>query len=86
MSSFTFTPSKAGRYNVTSTFKGDNIYKSTSANSTLTAILSPIQLSIDSVTGEHGEKINLTAKLTNSDDNVSLSDRTVSFKVDGDFV
>ena len=81
-----FTPSKAGKYNVYSAFKGDNIYRFADANSTITAIVSSVSLNVDPITAEYREKINLIAKLTGSDDNTSLSGRTVDFKVDGDFV
>lgn len=86
IASVSYTPSKAGKYDVTSTFNGDNIYKFVSTNSTITAIVSSINLNIDPITAEYKEKINLIAKLTGSDANASVSGKTVDFKVDGDFV
>ena len=86
ISSIDYTPKKVGKFNVTSTFAGDNIYKSVSVNSILISILNQIQLNSDPITAETNEKINLLAKLTSSVDNVSTSGKTVDFKVDGDFV
>lgn len=86
IASIGYTPKKVGKFNITSTFAGDNIYKSVSVNSTLISFLNAIQLNIDPITAETNEKINLIAKLTSSVDNVSTSGKTVDFKVDGDFV
>lgn len=85
IASVSYTPSKPGKYNVSTTFRGDNIYKFANTNSTITAFESSINLNIDPITAEYKEKINLTAKLTSSDD-TSLSGKTIDFKVDGDFV
>ncbi|WP_407382015.1 Ig-like domain-containing protein [Methanobrevibacter sp.] len=86
IASFAYTPSKAGKYDVLSSFGGDNIYGAVNVTSSLTAVETPIQLTINPITAENGEKINLTATLTSSIENTSLSNKTVNFNVDGDFV
>ncbi len=83
---FTYTPLKSGKYDVLSSFEGDNIYRAVNVTSLLTAVETPIQLTIKPITAEKGEKINLTATLTSGIDNESLSNKTVNFSVDGDFV
>lgn len=85
IASVSYTPSKAGKYNVSTTFGGDNIYKFANTNSTITAFESSLNLNIDPITAEYREKINLIAKLTSSD-GTSLSGKTIGFTVDGDFV
>lgn len=86
IASFPYTPSKAGKYNVSSTFAGDNIYRAIVAYSSIIAIETPLQLSINPITAEAGERINLIAKLTSSIDSISSSGKTIDFNVDGDFV
>ena len=85
IASFSYTSSKAGKYDVYSSFGGDNIYDAVNMTSSLTVVETPVQLNIDPITAENGEKINLTATLTSSVD-TSLSNKTVNFNVDGDFV
>jgi hypothetical protein len=64
-------------------FAGDTLHNPSSANSTLTVNKANTAMIVDSVTGTIGQSVNLTATLRRTTDNVLLTGRTVTFKLNG---
>lgn len=71
-----------GTYIITANFLGDDIYASSTGKGTLTVNPIDTNLTVNSVKGHHGDKVNLTAVLTDENSN-PLSGKRVTFYISG---
>ncbi len=74
-----------GDYTITASLLGDQIYESATGKGTLSVTPLDTKITVNNVTGKHGEKTNLTAVLKDANGN-SLSGKTVTFSINGDVV
>lgn len=69
-----------GTYTITANFLEDDIYSSSTGKGTLTVNPIDTNLTVNDVKGHHGDKVNLTAVLTDENGN-TLSGKTVAFYI-----
>ncbi|MDO5852214.1 MAG: hypothetical protein Q4Q23_06980 [Methanobacteriaceae archaeon] len=69
-------------YTITAIFKENNDFQESKSNGILTLIKTPIHVKITPITGKVGQKINLSAQITDLN-NKSVKDGLISFKLNG---
>jgi len=74
-----------GIYKVNASLLDDQIYADATGTGTLTVNKLDTKIAVNSSTGKHGNKVNLTAVLKDENGN-PLSDKTVTFSINGDVV
>ena len=74
----------SGTYPITVTFTGDNNYAASSGGSSnLTVGLLPTSVVVSPVSGDKGDKVTLTATLTDTHNSVPVANELVNFSVNG---
>jgi predicted outer membrane repeat protein len=71
-----------GTYSIIASFEGNNNYLPSTGTGNLTVNLINTTVTVNNVTGVNGQKVNLTATLTDADGN-SIVGQTVTFNVNG---
>ena len=73
----------SGTYLVNATFAGDNTYATSYGTSNLVVGLLPTSVVVSPVSGDNGDKVTLTATLTDTHNSVPVANELVNFSVNG---
>lgn len=73
----------SGNYDIVANFAQDDYFNASSGNATLSVGLIPTSINVSNLTGNKGEIVNLTAKLIDTHNNVSLAGKTITYLLNG---
>jgi len=73
----------SGNYDLVASFAQDDYFNASSGNGTLSVNRIPTSITVSNLTGNKGGIVNLTAKLIDIHNNVSLAGKTINFSLNG---